>query len=113
VLAAAVFNSGVLAAPRPAAGAAFDYFPAPAGLLRRVNRIADVCEAHGVTLPQAALAFPLLHPVVAAVVAGMRSVAEVRGDVAAFEASVPAALWSDLSAEGLVDERAVRFAPPA
>jgi len=28
----------------------------------------------------------------------------------AFEAEVPAALWSDLSAQGLVDERAVRFA---
>jgi D-threo-aldose 1-dehydrogenase len=110
VLAAAVFNSGVLAAPRPSANATFDYLPAPPELLRRVNRIADVCEAHGVTLPQAAMAFPLLHPVVAGVVVGMRSAAEVRSDVAAFEAGVPAALWSDLSAEGLVDERAVRFA---
>jgi hypothetical protein len=44
------------------------------------------------------------------VVAGLRSAAEVRSGVAAFEAGVPAALWSDLSAEGLVDERAVRFA---
>jgi D-threo-aldose 1-dehydrogenase len=110
VLAAAVFNSGVLAAPRPPANATFDYVPAPPELLRRVNRIADVCEAHGVTLPQAAMAFPLLHPVVAGVVAGLRSAAEVRSGVAAFEAGVPAALWSDLSAEGLVDERAVSFA---
>jgi D-threo-aldose 1-dehydrogenase len=110
VLAAAVFNSGVLAAPRPPTDATFDYFPAPPQLLRRANRIADVCEAHGVTLPQAAMAFPLLHPVVAGIVVGMRSAVEVRDDVAAFKAEIPAALWSDLSAEGLVDERAVRFA---
>jgi D-threo-aldose 1-dehydrogenase len=110
VLAAAVFNSGVLAAPRPPADATYDYYPAPPELLRRVNRIADVCEAHGATLPQAAMAFPLLHPVVAGVVAGMRSAAEVRSNVAAFEAGPPAALWSDLCAAGLVDERAIRGA---
>ena len=78
VLAAAIFNSGVLAAPRPAEGARFDYEPAAAELLQRANRIADVCEAHGVTLPQAAIAFPLGHPVVAGVVVGMRSAEEAR-----------------------------------
>jgi D-threo-aldose 1-dehydrogenase len=56
------------------------------------------------------MAFPLLHPVVAGIVVGLRSAVEVRDDVAAFKAEIPAALWSDLAAEGLVDERAVRFA---
>ena len=110
VLAAAVFSSGVLAAPRPPADARYDYRPASPELLRRVNRVADVCEAHGVTLPQAAMAFPLLHPVVVGVVAGMRSATEVQSNAASFRAVVPAALWSDLAAEGLVDERATRFA---
>lgn len=110
LLAAAVFNSGVLAAPRPPVDARYDYHPAAPELLQRVNRIADVCEAHGATLPQAAIAFPLLHPVVAAVVVGMRSAAEVRSNISSFEARMPAALWSDLCAEGLVDERAIRFA---
>jgi D-threo-aldose 1-dehydrogenase len=107
VLAAAVFNSGVLAAPRPPAGATYDYSPAPPELLRRVHRLADVCEAHGVTLPRAAMAFPLLHPVVAGIVVGMRSAAEVRSNLASFSAGVPAGLWSDLCGAGLVDERAV------
>jgi D-threo-aldose 1-dehydrogenase len=110
VLAAAVFNSGVLAAPRPPGDARYDYQPAPPELLRRAHRVADVCEARGVTLPQAAIAFPLLNPVVAGVVTGMRSAAEVRSNVASLRADVPAALWSDLAAEGLVDERATRFA---
>ncbi len=57
------------------------------------------------TLPQAAMAFPLAHPAVAAVVLGMRSAEEVRRNVAAFGA-VPPQVWSDLRGEGLLDERA-------
>jgi D-threo-aldose 1-dehydrogenase len=106
VLAAAVFNSGVLASPRPADDAPFDYAPAPVETLRRARRIADVCTAHGVTLPQAAMAFPLGHPAVAGVVVGMRSAEEVRHNVAWFESGVPAGLWADLRDEGLIDERA-------
>ncbi|MET7476644.1 aldo/keto reductase [Streptomyces sp. NPDC005648] len=105
VLAASVFNSGLLATDRPAEGARFDYAPAGPELLDRVNRIADVCEAHGVTVPQAAMAFPLLHPAVTGIVVGMRSADEVRRNVAAFEAGIPARLWSDLRGEDLLDER--------
>ena len=106
VLGASVLNSGLLATPRPAADAHYDYAPAPPELVARAHRIADVCEAHGVTLPQAAMAFPLLHPVVAGIVLGMRTPAEVAGNLAAFGAEVPAALWADLRAAGLIDERA-------
>jgi D-threo-aldose 1-dehydrogenase len=104
--AAAIFNSGVLATPRPPEGARFDYSPASAQLLRRAHRIADVCEAHGVTLPQAAMAFPLAHPVVGGIVVGMRSAAEVRHNLASLAVPVPGAVWSDLRAEGLIDARA-------
>lgn len=102
VLAAAVFNSGLLATPRPAADARFDYQRAEPELVRRAHRIADVCDAHGVTLPRAALAFPLTHPVVAGVVVGMRSPEEVRRNAADLAAGVPAGLWDDLRAEGLL-----------
>jgi len=106
VLAASIFNSGLLATPRPAAGARFDYEPASAELLARVHRIADVCEANGVTVPQAAMAFPLGHPAVAGIVVGMRSAEEVRGNVASFGAGLPAQLWADLRGQDLLDERA-------
>jgi D-threo-aldose 1-dehydrogenase len=109
VLAAAVFNSGVLATPRPPADARYDYQAAPPEVLRHATRLADVCESHGVTLPQAAMAFPLLHPVVAGIVTGMRSASEVMSNVGSFRADLPAALWSDLAAQGLIDERAIRF----
>lgn len=107
VLAASIFNSGVLAMRRPSAGATFDYDPASPDLLRRAHAIADVCEANGVTLPQAAMAFPLLHPAVAGVVVGMRSPAEVQANVADFGTAVPSGLWSALADEHLIDRRAV------
>ena len=106
VVAAGVFNSGVLATPRPVQGARFDYQIARPEVLNRANRIADVCEAHGVTLPQAAIAFPVLHPVVVSVVLGMRSAEEVHRNLAAFATAIPERLWSDLRSEGLLDDRA-------
>jgi D-threo-aldose 1-dehydrogenase len=106
MLAASVFNSGLLATPRPAQGAHYNYAPATPELIRRTHRIADVCEAHGVTLPQAAMAFPLRHPVVAGIVVGMRSADEVRSNMGSFGVDVPPQMWSDLRAEGLLDERA-------
>ncbi|MQY34449.1 D-threo-aldose 1-dehydrogenase [Streptomyces sp. RB17] len=106
VLAASIFNSGLLATPRPAEGASFDYAPAAPEILRRAREIASVCEAHGVTLPQAAMAFPLLHPAVAGIVVGMRSPEEVRDNISAFQAVVPDQVWADLVAAGLLDERA-------
>ncbi|NGO72024.1 aldo/keto reductase [Streptomyces boncukensis] len=105
VLAASVFNSGLLATAEPGAAGMYDYAPAPPGLVDRARRIAGVCAAHGVELPAAALAFPLRHPVVAGIVVGMRSADEVRANVASYETEIPEALWSDLRDAGLLDER--------
>ncbi|MEV0324388.1 aldo/keto reductase [Streptomyces sp. NPDC050658] len=105
VLAASVFNSGLLATDRPVQGTTFDYAPAAPDTLHRAHRLADVAEAHGVTLPQLAMAFPLRHPAVAGIVVGMRSATEVRRNLAAFGARIPEAVWDDLRGEGLLDER--------
>jgi D-threo-aldose 1-dehydrogenase len=85
----------------------FGYQTASAAVLDKANRIAEICAVHGVTLPQAAMAFPLTHPAVAGVVLGMRSAEEVRQNVDFFAAAVPGQLWRDLCAEGLLDERSV------
>jgi D-threo-aldose 1-dehydrogenase len=96
VVAAAPFNSGLLARPRPEADAMYDYQPAPPALLARVNGMADVCERWGVTLPDAAVQFPLQHPAVVSVVAGLRDVAQVDQLVARHGATVPAEVWAEL-----------------
>ena len=106
VLAASIFNSGLLATARPSEGATFDYAPAAPQMIERAHRIADVCDAHGVTLPALAMAFPLLHPAVSGIVVGMRTAEEVRRNIAAFATEIPNRIWDDLRAEGLLDERA-------
>jgi D-threo-aldose 1-dehydrogenase len=102
VVAGGVFNSGLLADGDPGAGARFDYREAPADLLDRARAIAAVCARHGVSLPQAALAFPPRHPAVASVLVGMRSAAEVAENMALARRPVPSDLWPDLIAAGLL-----------
>src|SRR5579864_8931531 len=55
VLAAGVFNSGILADPRP--GTTYDYAPAAAGLIDRAQRIRTVCARYGVPIGAAAIRF--------------------------------------------------------
>ncbi len=94
VVVGGVFNSGLLADPRP--GATYDYAAAPPELVERALKIKAVCAAHGVPLRAAALAFPLRHPAVAGVLVGARSAAEVIDAAVHFETSVPDALWEEL-----------------
>jgi D-threo-aldose 1-dehydrogenase len=107
IIAVGVYNSGLLAAPRPAPGVTYDYEPAPAELLARANRIADVCEAHGVSLPVAALAFAGAHPSVAGVALGMRTGEQVRENLQRASTPVPAALWVELIDRGLIARNGV------
>jgi D-threo-aldose 1-dehydrogenase len=102
VLAAGIFNSGILADPRP--GATYDYAPAPDGLLERAQRIRAVCARHGVPIGAAALHFVLRHPAVTAVVAGARSADEVIEDVRWLTAAVPDGLFRDLADERLIPD---------
>jgi D-threo-aldose 1-dehydrogenase len=96
VLAGGVFNSGLLAAP--AAGARFDYQPAPAELVRRAREIEALCGQFGVPLRAAAARFPLRHPAVASVLIGARSAAEIRDAITLRALDIPAALWDALAA---------------
>lgn len=104
IAAAGVFNSGVLSQPRPADGAWYDYAPAPAALLAKAHRIADVAERHGLTLPDLALAFPLRHPAVTSVVVGARGRDQVIQNVDRHSVVVPDVVWADLAAAGLIPE---------
>jgi D-threo-aldose 1-dehydrogenase len=104
VLAAGVFNTGLLADPHDAA--TFEYRQAPPELLSRARRIAAVCARHDVPLAAAAIQFPLGHPAVGCVVVGMRGAREVAADIRDLRLPIPEALWADLKADGLLREDA-------
>ncbi|MFF5120171.1 aldo/keto reductase [Dactylosporangium aurantiacum] len=105
VVVAGVYNSGLLATDRPPAGATYNYAPAPPELIGRATRIAQVCEAHGVTLPEAALAFVRSHPAVVSTVVGMHDAGQVAETVRRAGVTVPEALWPALRAAGLLGPR--------
>lgn len=102
VVIAGVYNSGLLSSARPSAGAKYEYEEAPAELLARANAIADICEPYGVSLPEAALAFPLLSATVVSVVVGVRDAQQLNGNVERYSHDIPAALWGDLRTANLL-----------
>lgn len=97
VLAAAPFNSGLLATDDPIRnGGSFDYRAASTSVTRRAAELAETCHAFGVRLPDAAMRFPLHHPAVASVVAGLRSTSQVKAAVRGLAAQFPPQLWPAL-----------------
>jgi D-threo-aldose 1-dehydrogenase len=102
-----VFNSGILATgTRRANRRYYDYRPASDAVLEKVRRLEEVCDAHAVSLPAAAIQFPLAHPVVASIIPGVSTPAEVASAIDNVRARLPASLWSDLKSEGLLDPSA-------
>ncbi|MGW3730774.1 aldo/keto reductase [Streptomyces sp. NPDC000851] len=104
VMAAGVYQGGLLADPRP--GALHGYGAVPRRLLWRVRAWAAVCRAFDVPLLAAAVQFPLGHPAVTSVVVGARSPDEVTGSVDFFNHPVPPVFWRAVKAAGLLPEHA-------
>ena len=94
IIAAGVFNSGILA--NPVKGATYDYVPASDELLAKAVRIREVLDGHQVSLTGAALQFPLRHPAVKSVLVGCRSAAEVKTNIEAFDSPIENKVWDDL-----------------
>jgi D-threo-aldose 1-dehydrogenase len=106
IIAAGVFNSGLLAGARPDSGATYDYAPAAPEMLARAERIADICRDHGTTAAAAALHFVLAHPAVTTAVLGMRNAEQARGNLAVYRAPPGAALWDELRRQGVLPDSA-------
>lgn len=99
------YNSGILATGA-VNGATFNTRNAPAEVLDKVAKLAAVCDDYKVPLAAAALQFPLAHKLVVSVIPGARSVEELEQNLSYLHWPIPAALWSDLRAQGLIDPAA-------
>ncbi|MEP6876101.1 MAG: aldo/keto reductase [Burkholderiales bacterium] len=106
IVAAGPFNSGVLAG-----GSSFNYAAAPPHVIERVRALETVCREFDVSLPAAALQFPLAHPAVVSCVAGAHDEAELAQNIGWFESPIPPAFWNALHQRGLIDGRAPLPAP--
>ena len=101
IVAAAVFNGGLLAGPVTGAST-FDYAPAPAAVLERARRIEAVCAGFDVPLRAVALQYPLRQPLVRSVVVGGTTPDQARANAVDMARKIPPQLWERLHAEGLV-----------
>ena len=95
VIAAAVFNSGVLAG-----GDTFFYGPIPDWVRDKVADLRAVCDRFDVPLAAAALQYPLRH--VETIVVGARSPEEVVENGRLAGLPLPPELWQELGFAGLV-----------
>lgn len=102
IVAASVFNSGLLASSEPRRDGRYEYGQLPDELWDRLVRIAAVCADHGVPLPAAAIQFPLQSDVVRSVVVGGSRPAQLQQNAEYAALEIPAALWENLSMEGLI-----------
>ena len=104
VIIGGVYNSGILANPRP--GATYNYLPAPPELLARARKIESIARCYGIPLKAAAIQFPLGHPAVASVLSGARTPEEVLENADLFGRAVPGAFWQTLVEAGLLPDDA-------
>lgn len=95
------FNSGILATGATE-DARYNYMQAPPALIQRVKGIEAMCIRHGITLQAAALQFPLGHSAVAAVIPGMRSLAEVNANLDHIAMDIPSDFWAELKDRELI-----------
>jgi D-threo-aldose 1-dehydrogenase len=101
VLAAAPYNSGILATGATASARYF-YQTAPPDIVERTRALQAHCEAHGVPLGAAALQFALDHPAVVGVVPSYATPQQLAQACDWLATPIPSALWDTLLAAGLL-----------
>jgi D-threo-aldose 1-dehydrogenase len=106
VVAAAIYSSGLCATPHVRQAAHYDYGDVAPSLVARTEAIGRVCHDFGITVPDAAVAFPLRHPAVASIAIGARTAGHVTDAVDRYATIIPEEFWTALVQRGLLDERA-------
>ncbi len=78
-------------------------WPAEPEVADAVRKMEEEADARGISLPQAAVAFSASHPDVDVVVLGVRTVEQLREDIAAFDAGISAEDLAAIAAAGAID----------
>lgn len=104
IVAAGVFNSGILATDTPNPGQNYNYAPAPQELVQKAQRLAEFCLAAGFSLPQVAAQFPFLQPAIKVVCLGARNGNQAKRNASLFENEVPREVFESMAELGLIEE---------
>ena len=95
------FNSGVLVGRDM-----WNYAKAPSEVVEKVNKIAAIADKHRTPIAAAALQFPLANQLVASVIPGPRNADELEQILDWFDVPIAKDFWTELKAEGLIEELA-------
>ena len=95
------YSSGALVG-----GPNFEYAPASAEILAKVQRIKAAADRYGVSMKAAGLQFALANPAVVAVIPGASKPSRIKEDVDALNLAIPADFWRELRELGLVSRDA-------
>lgn len=98
---AAPFNSGILAVGSRDAAAMYRYAAPSPEVMSRTRKIEAVCEAHGVSLKQAALQYCARHPTVDRLILGLVAPEALRSNLNDLQAAVPQGFWDELDSIGI------------
>jgi D-threo-aldose 1-dehydrogenase len=102
VIAAGVFNSGILGGGSTGNTRTYNYSDVPPEILTKVKQIEEVCREFDVPLPSAAVQFVAANPAVTTVLQGAKSVAELRQNVDALTRPIAPAFWERLKERGVL-----------
>ena len=100
ILAAGVFNSGLLVDPNP--GATFEYEPASSEMIDKARAIHKAIAPYEIPVAAVGLQFPLRHPAVKAILTGARDSAELISNLNNFDLELPVEVWQDLEDQELI-----------
>ena len=98
VVAASVFNSGLLAKDEPSRDDRYEYGRMPEELWEGLQRVVAVCRAHDVPLPAAAAQFPFQDGAVRSVVVGGSRPDQLRRNAELMAVTIPQDFWDELAA---------------
>lgn len=100
------YNSGILATGVRREGVVphYNYEPASESIIKTVAKIEDICQEFNVSLPAAALQFPLAHPAVVSVIPGLSSASRVQTTIEQMNAVIPSEFWQALQQAGILSD---------
>lgn len=106
VLAASIYNSGILATGTQTARPTYNHGPASAEIISRVRQLEAVCAAFNIPIHTLATQFPLAHPAVTSLIVGFQHRTEIQAYLNALDDELPSGIWERLRQEQLITSEA-------